>query len=173
MVTAQASVGLLILRMVVGLMMAGHGSQKLLGWFGGSGLHGFAASLERMGLRPARLWAWISALVEALGGLTLTLGLFAPLAAGMLISNLVMAIVQVHWRNGFWNTNRGFEFPLALVASLLAIGLAGPGEYVLGPTTIGGLGPVSLFAAALVLGLLGLLVALFTGLRHPERWMIH
>jgi putative oxidoreductase len=139
MLTAQADFALLILRMVVGLVMAGHGSQKLLGWFGGPGLSGFSAMLHRVGLRPSGLWAWISALVETSGGLLLALGLLTPLAAGLLVANPSMAIITVHWRNGFWSANGGFGFPLTLVGGLLAIGLAGPGDYATGLNAIAGL----------------------------------
>ena len=169
MVTGQTDVALLILRVVFGLVMAGHGSQKLFGWFGGSGLTGFSEMLHRFGLRPAGLWAWISALVETFGGLTLALGILTPLAAGFLVTNLLMAILTVHWRNGFWSTNRGFEYPLTLAGGVLAVGLAGPGAYALGPNSVAGLSPLVLFAAALVLGLVGMLIALFTGLGHLER----
>jgi len=168
MVTGQTDVALLILRVVFGLVMAGHGSQKLFGWFGGSGLTGFSEMLHRFGLRPAGLWAWISALVETFGGLTLALGILTPLAAGFLVTNLLMAILAVHWRNGFWSTNRGFEYPLTLAGGMLAVGLAGPGVYALGPNSVAGLSPLVLFAAALVLGLVGMLIAMLTGLHHAE-----
>jgi putative oxidoreductase len=165
-------IALLVLRMVVGLVIAAHGSQKLFGWFGGSGLHGFSEMLHRSGLRPSRLWAWISALVETFGGLAIALGLLAPVGSGLVAANLVMAIVKVHLRNGFWNANRGFEFPLTLAGAVLAIGLAGPGAYALGLNVLAGLSPLVLFVASLIVGLLGVLVALFTGLRHAERRMV-
>lgn len=169
MVTAQVDFGLLVLRMVIGLVMAGHGSQKLFGWFGGSGLSGFSGMLHRIGVRPSGLWAWVSALVETLGGVALALGFGTPFAAGLLIANLTTAIITVHWRNGFWSSNRGFEFPLTLVAGLLAIGLAGPGAYALGLNAIAGLSPFVLFVATLAPSIVGMLIALGSGLTHPER----
>ncbi len=120
----------------------------------------------------ARLWAWISALVETFGGLALVLGLVTPLAAGLLVANLMMAIITVHRRNGFWSANRGFEFPLTLIGGLLAIGLAGPGDYAVGLNAIAGLSPFVLFVATLALGVVGVLIALFTGLTHPEKRMV-
>jgi putative oxidoreductase len=169
MLTAQMDIGLLVLRVVFGVVLAGHGVRKLFGWFGGSGLTGFSETLHRAGLRPAGLWAWISALAETFGGLILVLGLLTPVATGLLIANMFMAIVEAHWRNGFWNANRGIEFPLALIGGLLAIGLAGPGDYALGLNAIVGLSPLALFVATLVLGAIGVVIALATGLRHPER----
>jgi len=81
--------------------------------------------LRRIGLRPAGGWAWISALVETLGGLSLALGLLTPLAAGMLIANLLMAIITVDWKNGFRNADRGFKIPSHWSAGLLRSGWSG------------------------------------------------
>lgn len=169
MFSGEMDLALLVLRLVVGLVMAGHGAQKLFGWFGGSGVSGFTGMLHRVGLRPAGLWAGIAGVVETFGGAALALGVLTPLAAGLLIANLLMAILTVHWRNGFWNANRGFEFPLTLIAGLAAIGLAGPGGLALGPASIVGLSPLVLFVAALALGLVGMLVALSTRPMHRER----
>jgi putative oxidoreductase len=60
--------GLLILRIVVGLLFVGHGAQKVFGWFGGKGLAGHTAVMEKLDMHPARFWAWVSALGEFLGG---------------------------------------------------------------------------------------------------------
>ena len=127
----NVNIGLLIVRLVVGLVFAGHGAQKLFGWFGGHGLSGHAQLLEKMDVHPARFWAWISALAEFLGGLGLAFGLLTPLAATVLIGTMIIAIVRVHWSDGFWNTNRGFEFPLVLATVAFVIGLTGPGIYSL------------------------------------------
>src|SRR3989442_9157733 len=74
-------IGLLILRVVVGLTMAAHGAQKLFGWFGGPGIQGFAGFLSRLEIRPARFWAWVAGLAELCGGLALAIGLLTPLAS--------------------------------------------------------------------------------------------
>jgi uncharacterized membrane protein YphA (DoxX/SURF4 family) len=91
-------IGVLILRVVVGLLFAGHGAQKLFGWFGGQGLAGHTAFMEKLSLRPARFWALVSALGEFLGGLGFAAGLLTPLAAAALIGAMLVAIARVHKR---------------------------------------------------------------------------
>ncbi len=86
----------LILRLTVGLLFAAHGAQKLFGWFGGGGMKGHTEMIHSLNIRPAPLWAWLSALAEFGGGLCLALGFFTPVAAAILISNMVMAIAKVH-----------------------------------------------------------------------------
>jgi putative oxidoreductase len=163
MVGDLSDFGLLVLRVFVGLLLAGHGVQKLFGWFGGSGIAGFSGSLGKMGLRLPRLWAWVAALVETLGGLLVALGVLTPVAAGFLISNLVMAIIKVHWRNGFWNTKGGSEFALTLIAALFALALVGPGAYAVGPQTLAGWTAPAIFAGSLLVGMLGVILGLVTG----------
>src|SRR6267378_5924755 len=121
--------GLLVLRLVVGLTVAGHGAQKLFGVWGGSGMNGWAQVVQRLRMRPARPLAWIAALSELGGGLLLALGLLSPLGSLAIIGTMLVAIATVHWPNGFWNTKRGYEFNLTLIASAIAIGLAGAGTY--------------------------------------------
>jgi putative oxidoreductase len=129
--TMNIDVGLLILRIVVGLLFVGHGTQKLFGWFGGKGLGGYTAVMEKLDIRPARFWAWVSALGEFLGGPGLVFGLLTPLAATALIGTMLVAVFRVHWAKGLWNGNGGFEFPLTLATVAFVVGLAGPGPYSL------------------------------------------
>ncbi len=129
--TTTVNVGLLILRIVVGLLFAGHGAQKLFGWFGGPGMGGHTGIMERLGVSPAPVWAWINALAEFLGGLGLLFGLLTPLAAVGLLGSMIVAIAKVHWPRGIWNTNGGFEFPLTLAAVAFVAGMTGPGFYSL------------------------------------------
>ena len=145
-------VGLLILRVVVGLTLAAHGAQKLFGWFGGPGLKGFAGMLEQLNLRPALAWAVVAGLAEFLGGLALALGLLTPLAAYAIAGSMLVAIFTVHLARGFWNHQGGLEFPLTILASVVAVALAGPGAYSLDR----GLGialpePLTLIVGAVVL----------------------
>lgn len=124
-------VALLILRVVVGLLFVGHGAQKLLGWFGGKGLAGHTASMERLNVHPARFWAVVSAASEFFGGLGLAFGFLTPLAATALMGAMLVAILKVHWAKGLWNANGGIEFPLVLTAVAFVVGLTGPGHYSL------------------------------------------
>jgi putative oxidoreductase len=127
----SVSVGLLILRVVAGLTIAAHGAQKAFGWFGGAGWAKTAAGYQGRGLKPGWLWAGLSALGELGGGLSVAFGLLTPLGAAGIVGAMVMAISMVHWRNGFFNSNRGIEFPLQLLAAAVALGIAGPGAYSL------------------------------------------
>jgi putative oxidoreductase len=122
-------IALLLLRVTVGGTLAAHGAQKLFGWFGGSGLHGTAAGLEKNGYRPGLPMAFLAGLGEAGGGMLLALGLLTPLAAAAGIGVMLNAIVSVHLSKGFWNTKGGFEFPLTIATVFTAIGFSGPGRF--------------------------------------------
>jgi putative oxidoreductase len=130
-VSMFVSLGLLILRVVVGLTLAGHGAQKLFGWWGGPGMTGWIAAVTRLRIRPAAPWAWVAALSELGGGLLFALGLLSPLGSLAIAGTMLVAIATVHWANGFWSTNRGYEFNLTILASVIAVALAGPGRYSL------------------------------------------
>jgi putative oxidoreductase len=129
--TMLLSLGLLILRVVVGLTMAAHGAQKLFGWWGGTGIAGWAQMVTKLRIRPATPWAWIAALSEFGGGLLFALGLLSPLGSLAIAGTMIIAIATVHWANGFWAGKRGYEFNLTLLASVIAVALAGPGTYSL------------------------------------------
>jgi putative oxidoreductase len=124
-----AGFGLLILRLIVGLILAAHGAQKLFGWWGGPGMTGWTGAMTRMRLRPPAAWAWISALGELLGGIGLALGLLTPLPSFAIIASMLVAITLVHWPKGFWVSKGGYEFNVSIIAGALAIALAGPGAY--------------------------------------------
>lgn len=121
--------GLLLLRLVVGLTFAGHGAQKIFGWFGGYGPSGTGQWLESMGFRPGRRYALAVGYAELLGGLLFAAGLLTPLAAALIVAVMVVAVATVHWKNGFWNTAGGYEYNLVLVAAVLSVVLAGPGAF--------------------------------------------
>jgi len=151
--------GLLVLRLGVGLTFAAHGAQKAFGWWSGPGLAGWRSGMERMRMLPASLWAVVSAGAELVGGLLLAVGLLTPVAAAVLIAQSIVIIELVHRRNGFFNAKQGFEFPLALGVGAVAVALAGSGwasiDYAIGflPTD-------QLRLAFLLVGILGALVAL-------------
>jgi putative oxidoreductase len=121
------ALGLLILRVGVGLTIAGHGAQKLFGWFGGGGIKGTGAGMGRNGFKPGRLWAWVAGLGEFGGGVLLTLGLLTPVGSFAVLGAMVVAIVSTHLSKGFWNRNGGLEFPLMIAVPALALTFIGPG----------------------------------------------
>jgi len=127
----SVDLGLLILRVVIGLLLAAHGAQKLFGWFGGYGLQGTGGWLASLGLKPAWLWALAGALGEFGGGLLLALGLLTPFGALGSVGAMAMAIGLAHWSKGLWGTNGGYEYPLTLLVASFVLGLVGPGRYSL------------------------------------------
>ncbi|MCQ6279500.1 DoxX family protein [Bacillus sp. EB600] len=125
------SIGLLLIRLVMGVAFMGHGAQKLFGWFGGYGLKGTGGWMESLGIKPGVTMALLAGLAEFVGGVLFVLGLLTPLAGIMIAGTMVVAIAKVHGPNGFWGTNNGYEFNLILIAVALGIALAGPGQYAL------------------------------------------
>ena len=120
--------GRLLLRLTVGGFFVGHGMQKLAGWFGGGGLEGTAQFFEQsLGLRPGRRHATAAGLAEAGGGALLALGLATPFAAAAITSVMLTAVHRVHWKNGPWSSNGGFEYNAVLIAAALALVETGPG----------------------------------------------
>ncbi|MGG3571806.1 DoxX family protein [Bacillus gobiensis] len=123
--------GLLLIRLVIGLLFVGHGAQKLFGWFGGHGLKGTGGWFESMGMKPGVTMALAAGLAELIGGALFTLGLFTPLAGVIIAGTMVMAIVKVHGPNGLWATENGYEYNLVLLAAAIGIALTGPGQYAI------------------------------------------
>jgi putative oxidoreductase len=161
--STSLNVALLILRVVGGLTLAGHGAQKLLGWFGGPGPTRFGQGLLAQGFRPLWLWLGLVVIGEVGGGLSLAFGLLTPLGAAGAVGAMFMAIAKAHWKNGFWNSKRGIEFPLQLLAIGVALGIAGPGDYSLDKLFNLHLPGATLFlplaAAALVVDVIGLAIS--------------
>jgi putative oxidoreductase len=120
--------GLLLIRVVLGAIMAAHGAQKLFGWFGGPGLAGSGGWLEAMGFKPARLHAAVNGVAEFGGGTLLALGLLTPLGAAAVAGVMFVAIAIVHWSNGFFNSSGGYEFNLLIAATAIALAITGSGE---------------------------------------------
>jgi len=124
-------IGILLVRLAVGITFAAHGAQKVLGWWDGPGFAKWSAGIARMGLRPPWFWAAISAGVEFAGGLLLVLGLLTPLASAFVAAQSVYIVVKVHLPRGFWSSKGGIEFPLQLLAGSLLVVAAGPGALAL------------------------------------------
>lgn len=119
---------MLVLRVVLGLTVAAHGVQKLFGWFNGPGMAGTVGMVRAMGLRRPEVHARLLVLAELGGGLLLAFGFLTPLGAAGVIGSMVGAMATVHWSNGFFAGNGGYEFNLLIAASALAIAIAGPGR---------------------------------------------
>ncbi|MFJ6791527.1 DoxX family protein [Streptomyces angustmyceticus] len=119
--------GLLLLRLALGLTMAGHGAQKLLGWFGGPGLDGTGQFFTMSGYPSGRVMAVVAGLSETLGGLGLVFGLLTPLAAAAVVGTMVNALA-VKWGGGFF-APKGVEYELLLTAGAAALALTGPGRF--------------------------------------------
>ena len=90
------TIGLLILRIAVGALFVGHGTQKLFGWFGGHGIEGTAGFMRSLGYRSGRAAAVLAGLAETFGGLFLAMGFLTPLAAAAIIGVMFNASVRVH-----------------------------------------------------------------------------
>jgi putative oxidoreductase len=147
--------GLLVLRLVVGLLFVGHGAQKLFGAFGGHGIEGTGGFFESIGLTPGRLHARAAGFNELAGGALLALGLFTPLGAALLIATMVAAIVTVHWQKGVWSTDGGYEYNLVLMASAFALASVGAGPWSLDDALGLNLSGTGWGVAALAAGALG------------------
>ena len=119
--------GLFVLRIVAGLLMAGHGAQKLFGWFGGYGIAGTGQFFEGLGFRPGRLHAVQAGLAEVFGGLFLAAGFLTPLGAAAVVAVMLVAAVSVHLKAGYFAHTGGYEYTLVLAAAALALAFTGPG----------------------------------------------
>ncbi len=126
----RKDLGLLAVRIGTGGVLFAHGAQKLLGWFGGSGIDGTAQAMEAMGFRPGRASAVAAGLGEAGGGLLLALGPATP-AAGAAAAGAMAGAVAVHRPGGFFATQGGYEYPAYLGFVAATLGLSGAGRYSL------------------------------------------
>lgn len=124
--------GLLLIRLVVGLTLMGHGAQKLFGWFGGYGLKGTGGWMDSIGMKPGVLMALAAGLSELGGGLLFAAGLWLPVAAALIIVPMIVAIAKVHGPKGYWVDRGGFEYNLILLVVALAIAFTGAGAYAIG-----------------------------------------
>jgi putative oxidoreductase len=162
-------IGLLVLRLIVGLGFAAHGAQKLFGSFGGNGIEGTAGVFDQLGLRPGRWHAWAAGTAEFAGGLLIALGLVTPFAAAALIAVMTAAVLTVHLSNGFFVTNGGYEYNLVLAAAVFALAGAGAGDWSLDNALGLDLAGSAWALGALGAGLVGGLGAVFSGRLVAER----
>src|SRR3954452_747367 len=154
------SLGLLVLRVVVGALFFGHGTQKLFGWFGGHGLAGTGQFFESMGFPQGKRQAFLAGLFEAGGGLLIALGLFTPFAAAAVIAVMTVAVIRVHLAKGVWIPEGGWEYNAVLVAVVFALSGVGPGKWSLDHALSLNLHGTGWALAALGAGILGGLLPL-------------
>ena len=116
------------LRLALGAVFIGHGAQKVLGSFGGPGFNAFISGATPFSfMRPAWVWLAAAALSELIGGVLILLGLLTRVGAFLLACTMVTAIAGVHWQGGFFAQNRGYEYPLSLLAMSVALLISGGG----------------------------------------------
>jgi putative oxidoreductase len=150
------SIGLLTLRLVIGLAMAAHGSQKLFGWFGGHGLAGTGGFFEMLGFRPGRAFAFAAGASELASGILIALGFLGPVGPALMVSVMIVAALTVHWKNGFFAQSNGIEVTALFAVGAIALAFTGFGGYSLDAAT--GLDSVftpAVAIAALLLAVLG------------------
>ena len=158
---------LLIARAVFGLGVAAHGSQKLLGWFGGGGPAGHAGYFERMGFEPGSFFATIAGLAEFCGGVLLALGLLGPVGPALIVSVMVTAILTVHLPHGFFTSNHGLELPLLYAVGASIVAVAGPGKISV-DGLLGLLWMSGAYSASIALVIGAALALLAFGFRKPR-----
>jgi len=146
-------IGLLILRLAMGGLLAGHGSQKRFGWFSGPGLKGTAGWLESLGLKPGTPWATVASASEFGGGTLTALGLLHPLGPIGTMGGMVMATAKAHWGKPIWVTQGGAELPVTNLAIALALTFSDPGRFSLDQELIIRL-PRMLFVPVVIVGAL-------------------
>jgi putative oxidoreductase len=157
---SAADCALLLVRLAFGLIMAGHGAQKLFGLFGGSGLTATGHAFEGLGFRPGKVYAVIGGLSEFLGGLGLAVGLLTPLAAAALICVMINAMASVTGAHGLWDVDGGIEYNIVIAIAALAVALLGPGRLALDRFFPWGTGGWLEGAVALGLGGIGAAITL-------------
>jgi putative oxidoreductase len=123
--------GLLAIRLTAGGLLAGHGAQKLFGWFGGYGVEGTGGWLESLGMRPGKAWALIAGGSELGSGVLTALGLLSPLGPVGMLAPMAVATRKAHWGKPIWVTAGGAELPLLNMAVGTGLALTGPGRYSL------------------------------------------
>ena len=149
-------IGLLLLRLAVGLTLAAHGTQKLFGWFGGPGLSATGQFFTVLGFPPGRRHALMAALGETVSGALLAVGLATPAAAAIVVSVMLVAVVTVHLNKGFFAQNGGYEYAFVLQVAALTLAFTGPGSFsidaIVGLARTGGFWGIAVLVAGLVGG---------------------
>jgi putative oxidoreductase len=148
---ATVAIGLLVLRLALGLYMAAHGAQKLFGWFGGYGLGPTGQFFTQLGYRQGKLFAFLASATEVVSGLLVALGLLGPIGPALMVAVMIVAAVTVHWKGGLFSANNGVEINVLFAASAVLLALVGYGRFSLDAV----LGVDLYFTPAIALGTLG------------------
>jgi putative oxidoreductase len=150
------SIGLLLVRVVIGLVMAAHGTQKLFGWFGGYGLHATGEFFVQLGFWPGSAFAAAASVTEIVSGILVALGFLGPIGPALMISVMIVAAVTVHWEHGLFAATNGIEVPLLYGTAAFGLALTGFGQYSLdGWLGLAGRWPALVTWIALTLGIIG------------------
>jgi putative oxidoreductase len=155
------SIAFLILRLTVGGLIAGHGAQKLFGWFGGQGLEGTAGWMESIRLKPGTVWARLAGGSEFVGGLMTALGFLNPLGPIAAAGAMLMAWTKVHLGKPIWTTKGGAELPLTNLAALASVTLAGPGRF-----SLDGLFGIRIARAVAIMAMIATAIGVYVGGRR-------
>lgn len=123
--------GLAVLRVIVGVLFIGHGTQKLFGWFAGEGLRDTGEAFDSLGLRPGPQQATSAGVSETVGGALIATGLLTPVGSALITGVMTQAIRTVHAGKGPWFTAGGWEYNVVLIATVFAIADVGPGDWSL------------------------------------------
>jgi putative oxidoreductase len=144
-----------LLRLVVGLTLAAHGTQKLFGWFGGYGLEATGRGLEQLGFTNGRSKALAAGLGETGAGLLLAFGLFTPLAGAIVFAVMLVAAISAHAKAGFFVTTGGYEYNVVLAAAAISLAFIGAGSWSLDAVLGLPLAGTGWGALAIVAGIVG------------------
>lgn len=128
LMTTNAGVAALALRIPTAIIFIAHGAQKLFAWFGGYGLEGTGQWMASIGLEPGYQLALLAGSAEFFGGIALLIGLLVRPAALMLSITMLVAIFSVHFENGLFMSNNGYEFGLALLTISISLMFSGAGK---------------------------------------------
>jgi putative oxidoreductase len=129
-VSLNADLGLLLIRLVIGLLFIGHGTGKLFGWFGQGGIKGTGAFFNSVGYHPAETLAAFTGIIELAAGILLCLGFLIPLASAIIIGDMMNAAF-VKSADGFWIADDGYEYELVLILLVTILTITGAGVYAL------------------------------------------
>ena len=150
------SIGLLLARVVIGLLLAAHGAQKLFGWFGGYGLKVTGEFMVQLGFERGRAFATAASVGEIASGLLIALGLLGPVGPALMVSIMIVAAVTVHWEHGLFAQNNGIELPLLYGTAGVGLAMTGFGRYSLDALLgLAGQWPLAFTWIALALGIVG------------------